>query len=138
MGGFVGVYFAPVSGYHGTAGDEGYREGSAAQVMPALEGSPGTAGDEVEAFVVVCATGGVSFGRRECPDGPMKWSDEMPRSFFPDSDTEQYPALMFQVDQLRDDAQIKVSWFGPELPAELSRSIRPCSLDAVWNTHEFI
>jgi len=138
MGVFTGVYFAPVSGrvfvkYPGAP------EGLVSQPMPSLEVSSaaGTELEEVEAFMLVSASGCVSFGRRCGADGPVEWSGELPHEFFSAYVEERYASLTFQIDQLDEVAQVSVAWFGSELPADLARTMPPSTFEAIWGTHEW-
>jgi len=132
------VSFAPATG-RCLVCFAGMKEGLASQPMPPIEG-PAAADAEsevLEAFLLVSASGGVSFGRRRGAAARMEWSGELAREFCPSWSTEIYASLNFQIDQLCEPAQVSVTWIGFGLPALLASHTAPSMVSAAWDRHEW-
>jgi len=137
------VCFSPVTGRIFVRFATG-SEGMAAQALPIL----GMARDpeieiqepeEVEAFMLVSATGNISFARR-CiigdKKGEVEWSGVLSPEFLPLSD-ELYASLTFQIDKLFDTAHISITWAGQKLPDFLTLPALHDEFDSIWFGYEW-
>jgi hypothetical protein len=73
----------------------------------------------IEVFMFASTSGGVFFGRRRTAGserGNVEWSGELLPEFLPPLSVEKYASLTFQVDKLREKAQISITWAGQTLP----------------------
>lgn len=133
-GTFTPVYFSPVSGRVFIRFQDSH-EGLVAQPMPAL--APEDCIREVEAFVLVGASGSLSFGRRRCPNGGIEWSGEIGPAFLPSSTVECFPSLTFQIDKLDVPAQVFITSAGDSPPASVEQDASMHEFKAVWSVHEW-
>jgi len=93
--------------------------------------------EEVDALMLVNASGCGSFGRRRL-HGLVEWSGELPAWFFTSSASKYYyPSLNFQIEKLEEPAQISIVWVCSELPAHVARPMSPVWFDAVWSRIEW-
>jgi len=138
------VCFSPVTGRVFVRFPAG-SEGMAAQGLPALGMATDSAEADVqelegiEAFMLVSAAGGISFGRRCISGGKMgnvEWSGELSPEFLPLSD-EIYASLTFQVDKLLDAARISITWAGQRLPNSVSLPALHHPFDSIWFDYEW-
>lgn len=130
-----GTYFCPICGkvFVRFPGED---DGLVAQAMPALK-EVFTEDDfqGVQAFVLVDASGCISFGRRRSLGHSIEWSGEIGSDCQPPQTAEYCASLTFQVDKLEAPAQITITRAGDLPPEQQKGSLK--EFDSVWGVHEW-
>merc|ERR1712107_390583 len=129
--------FSPVSGrVFMRFPDE--HEGLVAQPMQALDTAPTAAALQgIEAFVLVRASGCISFGRRRDTSDSIEWSGEIGTECLPSTTVECFASLTFQVDKLEAPTQISITWAGDLPPASMELDGSLQDFNAAWSVHEY-
>jgi len=139
------VYFSPVSGrvfvrlsgvFVRLSGDP---EGLVAQPMPPLvtSSAEGAYVQGVEAFALVGASGGISFGRRRVPGDDIEWSGQIPSEFLSSVSAKFFASVTFQIEKLAAPARVCVTWAGDLPLTSVARAGSQHSFSAVWEAYEW-